>query len=88
MSKGRPVGARSRPQFHEYTTEEERRDYVKWVKKQYKLDPQLAKWYGDQLFGKALQSVEMSGSLAVEPSEELIKKANDAITEYAKQRDS
>jgi hypothetical protein len=53
--KGRPKGATNRPQFHTYTTELDRREYVIWVKENYKKDPQLAKWYGDQLFGKAVQ---------------------------------
>lgn len=53
--KGRPKGATNRPQFHTYTSEIERKEYVKWVKEHYKKDPQLARWYGDQLFGKAVQ---------------------------------
>ena len=53
--KGRPKGATNRPQFYTYTTEIERKEYVKWVKENYKKDANLAKWYGDQLFGKAVQ---------------------------------
>lgn len=55
--KGRPKGATNRPQFHTYTTEIERKEYVEWVKKNYKKDMQLARWYGDQLFGKAVQPI-------------------------------
>lgn len=54
---GRPKGATNRPQFHTYTTEIERKEYVKWVKENYKKDANLAKWYGDQLFGKAVQPI-------------------------------
>lgn len=53
--KGRPVGTTNRPQFHTYTDENDRKAYVAWVKKNYKNKPDLAKWYGDQLFGKAVQ---------------------------------
>lgn len=53
----RPVGTTNRPQFYTYTSEVERKEFVKWVIKNYKKDPQLAKWYGDQLFGKAMQPV-------------------------------
>ena len=51
----RPVEATTRPQFYTYVTEIERREYAKWVKENYKKDAQLAKWYGDQMFGKAVQ---------------------------------
>lgn len=54
----RPVGSTTRPQFYTYTDETHRKEFVKWVKENYKNDPQLAKWYGDQLFGKAPQPVE------------------------------
>lgn len=53
----RPLGATNRPQFWTYTTEVERKDFAAWVKKEYKHDPYLAKWYGDQLFGKAIQPI-------------------------------
>lgn len=55
---GRPKGATGRPQFHSYTNEVDRKAYVKWVKNNYKDDTALAKWYGDQLFGKATQRLE------------------------------
>lgn len=53
----RPVGATTRPQFHTYTDENDRKEYVEWVRKNYQKDPILAKWYGDQMFGKAIQPV-------------------------------
>ena len=53
----RPVGTTNRPQFHTYTTEIERKEFALWVKKNYKKDSNLAKWYGDQLFGKAVQPI-------------------------------
>lgn len=51
----RPVGSTTRPQFHTYTDENDRKEFVAWVRKEYQHDPYLAKWYGDQLFGKAVQ---------------------------------
>lgn len=55
----RPVGATTRPQFYTYVTEIERKEYAKWVKSVYKKPAykEIAKWYGDQLFGKAVQPV-------------------------------
>lgn len=53
----RPKGSTTRPQFHTYTDEYDRKEYVKWVKQNYQNDPQLARWYGDQLFGKATQPI-------------------------------
>lgn len=53
----RPVGAKTRPQFYTYVTEIERKEYVNWIKKAYKKDKELAKWYGDQMFGKATQTI-------------------------------
>ena len=52
---GRPLGATTRPQFHTYTNEIDRKAFVVWVQKNYKKNPKLATWYGDQLFGKAVQ---------------------------------
>lgn len=57
----RPIGATTRPQFHTYTTEIERKEFAKWVKKNYKKDSNLAKWYGDQMFGKAVQPIGNDG---------------------------
>lgn len=77
MSKmGRPIGATSRPQFHTYTTEVDRKEYVAWVRKSFKKSNELAKWYGDQLFGKAAQPLtgEGGGPLQVEISEAIAKK--------------
>lgn len=51
----RPVGSTTRPQFHTYTDENDRKEFVQFIRETYKHDPYLAKWYGDQLFGKAVQ---------------------------------
>lgn len=63
----RKLGATNRPAFYTYVTEVERKEYAKWVKKNYQNDPSLARWYGDQLFGKAAQPLtgEGGGPIAV-----------------------
>lgn len=72
----RPIGTTNRPQFHTYTTEIDRKEYVKWIQKSYKRDKDLAKWYGDQLFGKASQPITGAdgGALILEISEVIAKK--------------
>lgn len=57
----RKFGSTNRPQFYTYVTEVERKEYAKWVKANYKKDPALARWYGDQLFGKAPQPLTGEG---------------------------
>lgn len=54
---GRPVGSTTRPQFHKYTSETDRKEFAKWVKANYKKNPKLAVWYGDQMYGKAVQPI-------------------------------
>lgn len=55
---GRPFGATTRPQFYKYTSETDRKEFAKWVKANYKKNKELARWYGDQLFGKAPQVIQ------------------------------
>jgi hypothetical protein len=57
----RKLGATNRPQFYSYTDENDRKAYVKWVRENFKKDSNLAKWYGDQLFGKAVQPIGNDG---------------------------
>lgn len=56
----RPVGSTSRPQFYQFTSAEQRREYVEWVMANYKDKPEIAKWVGDQIFGRAAQSVDLT----------------------------
>ena len=56
----RPVGSKNRPQFYTYVTEIERVEFVKWVKENFKKDANLARWYGEQMFGKAPQPLTNS----------------------------
>lgn len=54
---GRPKGSVTKPQFRTYTTEKQRKEFVEWVLETYKEKPELAKWVGDQIFGKAVQPI-------------------------------
>ena len=49
-----------KPHFNSFWSQREIKDYMKWVKKNYKKDVQLAKWAGDHIFGKAVQPLENS----------------------------
>jgi len=48
----------TRPKFHTFVSPEDVQEFMSWVKENYKTDKKLAVWYGDHLFGKALQPVE------------------------------
>ena len=51
----RPKGSTTTPQFKNYVTDKQRLAFVAWVEKNYKKNPKLATWYGDQMFGRAVQ---------------------------------
>lgn len=72
----RPIGTTNRPQFHTYTTEVDRKEFVAFIRKAFKRDKELTKWYGDQLFGKASQPITGAdgGALILEISEVIAKK--------------
>lgn len=44
-----------RPNFHAFVTPKDIQKYMDWVKANYQSDMKLAVWYGDHLFGKAIQ---------------------------------
>lgn len=44
-----------RPNFYKFVEQDEVREFMDWVKKNYKKNHKLAVWYGDHLFGKATQ---------------------------------
>ena len=46
-----------RPNFYKFVDQDEVREFMDWVKKNYKKNPRLAIWYGEHLFGKATQPV-------------------------------
>lgn len=47
-----------RPKFTMYNSQKDIEDFMIWVKKNYKKNIKLATWYGDHLFGKAIQPME------------------------------
>lgn len=52
---GRPKGSNTVPQFRDYVSDEQRLAFVAWVLANYKKNPRLATWAGDQIFSKAPQ---------------------------------
>ena len=58
---GRPLGAKSRPQFKDYVTEEELKELVNIAKEQAKTKPELLKFVLEQIYGKASQPIEGPG---------------------------
>ena len=50
-----------RPKFTAYWSQEEIEDYMTWLKQNYKDKPELAKYIGDHLFGKAPQPISNDG---------------------------
>lgn len=77
----RPVGSRTRPQFYTYVDETDRKEFAKWAKKNYKKDPTLAKWFGDQVFGKALQTIagDAENPLSLQITGMVIQKDADSV---------
>lgn len=63
MSRGgKRVGAGNkkgviRPNFTDYVTGKDIDDFMKWVLKNYKKNDRLAQWFGDHMFGKAMQPI-------------------------------
>jgi hypothetical protein len=58
---GRKKGSTTVPQFRNYVSEADRKQFVEFILATYMGDMRLAVWLGDQLFGKASQAVELSG---------------------------
>jgi hypothetical protein len=51
----RPVGSKNKFSIHDFAKEKDAREFLNYVKKNYKKSDKLATWYGDHLFGKAPQ---------------------------------
>lgn len=75
---GRPKGSITRPQLRDYFTEEERLQMVEMIKTHMVDDMQLLRWAGEQIFGKAPQTVDittlgesLNGSLSALPNDKL-----------------
>jgi hypothetical protein len=52
---GRKKGSTTVPQFRNYVSEADRKQFVEFILATYMADMRLAVWLGDQLFGKAPQ---------------------------------
>jgi hypothetical protein len=63
----RPKGSKNKPQFHTYVDERDRKEFVQWVRENYKTNNDLAKWMGDQMFGKAPTTFEDTDGEGVLP---------------------
>lgn len=58
--KGSGVGNKEgsiRPKFSQYWSNDDIAEYMGWLKENYKTKPELAKFVGDHLFGKAVQPI-------------------------------
>jgi hypothetical protein len=58
---GRPVGSKNIPCFRDYISDDERKRFVEFVLSTYMEGERLTTWMGDQLFGKAVQQLELTG---------------------------
>lgn len=54
----------SRPHISAYWSQEDITEYFMWLKTAYKEKPELAKWVGDQISGKAVQPIANDGDKA------------------------
>jgi hypothetical protein len=56
---GNANGRPKKKTFREYWSDEEISEYVEYVKKNYKLRPEITKLVGEQLFGKPAQNINL-----------------------------
>jgi hypothetical protein len=72
---GRPAGSgQKKPRLVDYATAQDVQEFVDWVKANYRSDIALAKWYGDQLVGRAMITVSANNSDLIEGTSEARKK--------------
>lgn len=57
---GRPKGSKNLRPFSYYWSEEERQEYAEFVKDAYKEDMRVLTFVGEQLFGKAPASIDVT----------------------------
>lgn len=79
---GRPKGTTTVPRFKDYVSGKEREKFVEFILDQYMGDMRLALWLGDQVFGKALQAMELTGKDGQDffvPSEKIKSLAEDLL---------
>lgn len=54
---GRPKGSGNKPNISEFLKKKDIEEFVTHILKAYKDKPELAKWLGDHIFGKAVQPI-------------------------------
>jgi len=55
---GRPKGSITRPQLRDFYTKKEQKEFVTVLKERSKTDSNIAKFVGEQIFGKTPQPIE------------------------------
>jgi hypothetical protein len=79
---GRPKGSTTRPQLRDYFTKEEIKEFALDLRERAKTDSLLAKFVGEQIFGKAPQPIEGHMEHELFFDAETRAKANKAIKEF------
>lgn len=64
---GRKKGTKEIPKVSAYFTDKEMRDFIKDLKERASKSDKIAVWLGDQIFGKAPQTIEgnLAGTLTI-----------------------
>ena len=62
-----------RPNFNAHWSPKEIEDYMTWLKANYQNSPDLVKYVGDHLFGKAFQPITGEGGGPIQIGEVVIK---------------
>jgi hypothetical protein len=78
---GSRKGSTTRPQLRDFYTKKELEEFIASVKERSKTDPTLAKFVGEQIFGKAPQPIEGRMEHELIFDAETRAKANKAIKE-------
>jgi|TARA_Y100000310_G_scaffold314525_1_gene363984 hypothetical protein len=55
LGAGRPKGSKTRPQLRNYISEDQIKEFAQFIIDEYRKKPELARWLGDQVFGRAVQ---------------------------------
>lgn len=58
---GRPKGSTSRPALRDYYSQEELEEFIAQLKRQAKVNPKIAVFVAEQIFGKAPQPISGDG---------------------------
>lgn len=58
--KGRPRGSSNLPRFADMVSEDQRRNFKDWAMRNYKKNPRLAVWVGDNAFRKLKDEIDVT----------------------------